>query len=92
METHRDPHQVVKALESTLAFNPDNVEVMIRLVRLYEALGMPVRATVLSERARHLAPHHVYFRKNAARVSVAPRSEGFSGQMKALVQRFFFRG
>lgn len=86
-----DPRQLIMALEHTLRGNPDNVEVMLRLARLYQAMGMPFRAERLIERARRRAPNHPGLRNQAAPGCGGRASEGLLEQLRALVHRLFRR-
>lgn len=74
-----DRRAVIKCYEAALNLQPRNVEILLRLAQHFQAAGMQVRAAVLFQKARELAPNH----KLLKRMDAAPAAPAKAGVHKA---------
>jgi len=91
--TGGDKRALVNALENATRLNPKDVNSLIRLADVFQALGMQAKAVRVRESAKLMAPHHKAFR-TAAPKPPPPGSggEGILGQLSALIGRLLKRG
>lgn len=88
-----DKRALVIALENAIRLNPKDVESMIRLADVFQALGMHAKALRVRDSAKLIAPKHKAFRSATPKSTPkAPSGEGLMGQLSALIGRLLKRG
>lgn len=88
-----DKRALVNALENAIRLNPKDVDSMIRLADVFQALGMQAKAVRLRDSAKLLAPQHKAFRVKVPKAPPpVPEGEGLIGQLRALIGRLLKRG
>ncbi len=91
--TGGDRRALVKALENAIRLNPQDVDSMIRLAEVFQALGMQARSLRVRESARKIAPQHKAFRQAVPKAPPSTSAEGgLMDQFRALMGRLFKRG
>jgi len=91
--TGGDKRALVNALENAVRLNPKDVDSMIRLADVFQALGMQAKAVRIRESAKQMAPQHKAFRTAVPKPPPpATGGEGLLGQLRALIGRLLKRG
>lgn len=88
-----DKRALVNALENAIRLNPKDVDSMIRLADVFQALGMQAKAVRVRESAKLMAPRHKAFRTAVPKPPPpVAGGEGLLGQLRALIGRLLKRG
>jgi curved DNA-binding protein CbpA len=91
--TGGDQRALIKAIEHAIRLNPKDVDSMLHLADVFQALGMQARAARARESARQIAPNHKAFRQTLPKAPPPTSARGgLMDQFSALIGRLFKRG